>query len=547
MSAPLYSKYLASRFAGHRRYFRHGHWLGRWKWFLTWCVLGAMAAGLYYAWRDRDWLKAQTTHGELAGVHALWEHKCEACHRPPQLENTSLASVLDPGKRWLDLNCQACHAAPAHHASAVWKPTQSDSCAACHHDHQGRNSSLVRLADSHCVQCHDRLNDHHASAKTSFAPSITDFTLDHPEFASVAKQEIFARRMYFSHIRHMTPGLIQPGEQSAAKDAWTLEKIPEKYRDLYRQANQPDQLVRLECASCHQLDAATKLSMNNKLRSEGTYFQPIQFSAHCQTCHSGQLQTAHPLAGLIDQGSKKALPRMLELPHGLQPDVLEQYLHKTITADLMAVKGQLTDLPGRTTTRLDNNQEVSRVRREELRNEVESLLSKVQKAIYDETPAKVREQIHTGSSHCLHCHLIEGINPETRPQRIVRPEIPAVWNTSAKFNHVSHRGVSCVECHQGTVAESQRVPIEKERLHLPGRENCLQCHGPERRLLDPRDSLVKPRGGVRYGCTDCHRYHNGDHPQQGLGSRQRDPVEPRLKLEEYLRGISAQPNTGVRP
>ena len=76
------SKYLASRFTGHRRYFRDGSLLGRWKWFLCWCVLGVASVLFLFAWLNPGWLNAQSTHGELASVHALWDHKCDACHRP---------------------------------------------------------------------------------------------------------------------------------------------------------------------------------------------------------------------------------------------------------------------------------------------------------------------------------------------------------------------------------------------------------------------------------------------------------------------------------
>ena len=550
MSKPSYSKYLASRYAGHRRYFSEGHWLGRWKWLLTWCVLGAVAVVLFYSWNDRAWLNSQTTHGELAGVHALWDQKCDACHRPQSVENTSLASFFAPEHRWLDLNCQACHAAPAHHVNALWKPAQSDSCASCHHDHQGRMSSLVRIADSHCQQCHANLNEHHVKGKPGIASSVTDFPGNHPEFAAVANQDKHVRRMYFSHVRHMTPGLVNTvGSQSGTpKDAWNLDNIPEKYRDEYRKPNQTDQLVRLDCASCHQLDGARGKQLDTSLppRAEGAYFQPIQFSVHCQACHASQLQTPHPLAGLTDQGGKIAMPQTLDLPHHLQPPELEQYLRQKITTDLLAVKGNLIDLPSRSVSRLDSNQEISKARREQLRNEAELFLDKVQKAIYDETPVSIREQIHTGSAHCLHCHLTEGARLQARPVRIVPPQIPTIWNTRARFNHVSHRGVSCVECHQGTLSDKQSEPLERERLHLPGKDNCAQCHASEQKLLEAKDNSVKLRGGVRHGCTDCHRYHNGDHPLEGLGSLGRDPSDPKLKLEDYLRGGTIHPKSEVR-
>ena len=42
-------------------------------------------------------------------------------------------------------------------------------------------------------------------------------------------------------------------------------------------------------------------------------------------------------------------------------------------------------------------------------------------------------------------------------------------------------------------------------------------------------------GGVRHGCTDCHRYHNGDLPLQGRGANARNAAQP-LDLSEFLKG-----------
>ena len=41
--------------------------------------------------------------------------------------------------------------------------------------------------------------------------------------------------------------------------------------------------------------------------------------------------------------------------------------------------------------------------------------------------------------------------------------------------------------------------------------------------------------GVRHRCTDCHRYHNGDHALQGRGAPARDPKQM-LDLDSFLRG-----------
>jgi hypothetical protein len=74
-----------------------------------------------------------------------------------------------------------------------------------------------------------------------------------------------------------------------------------------------------------------------------------------------------------------------------------------------------------------------------------------------------------------------------------------------------------------------RLPPEKEKVLIEGIDSCRNCHQP----ATTHDGKVL--GGIRSDCTDCHRYHNGEHAMQGIGSRRRDPAV-RMTLEELLRG-----------
>lgn len=557
MPQASHSKYLASRFAGNRQYFRGSHWLKNWKWFLCWCVMGVALAGLYFSWNDRPWLNAQTTHGELASVHALWENKCDVCHREFNLENASFNSVMSPDKRWLDLNCTSCHTPPDHTRQAEWSKHQSQSCASCHHDHQGRGHSLVRIPDSNCVQCHANLSTitaklEHANEGASVANSITSFA-DHPEFRSVSGPDAYQRKMNFSHALHMTPGIVYQANQ---KNPVTLKDIPAEYRDFYKQPQQTEGIVQLDCASCHQLDSQ-RGTMNDKKRvgsklgleklagthradsnsglslpppGEGAYYLPIQFSVHCQACHS--LQTIHPLP---DKDNK---PRNMNIPHHLQPAELEKYLRDVLSADLLAQETP-SDPKNRTVRRLDNNDQISQALRQKIHSKVDELIAKVEKTIYDEPTEEIRAKQRLGGSNCMHCHLSapsgfeEPVRVGSKRLPIIPPRVPTVWNAKARFNHISHRAVSCIDCHEGTMPTGASGPyVEKEPLHLPGKQNCIQCHGPLQR--DTKSDRVF--GGVRYGCTDCHLYHNQDHPLQGPGSAWRDTANPKLTIQQFLRG-----------
>ena len=118
---------------------------------------------------------------------------------------------------------------------------------------------------------------------------------------------------------------------------------------------------------------------------------------------------------------------------------------------------------------------------------------------------------------CMKCHVGTGKGEghiDKIPDR-------SVWLTKAKFDHVSHRGATCASCHPGTgavVTDPKSAVIDKEPVAIAGLANCRTCHAP---------------GGVRHACTDCHAYHNGDHPLEGRGAKARYPQEPK-GLEAFL-------------
>ena len=120
---------------------------------------------------------------------------------------------------------------------------------------------------------------------------------------------------------------------------------------------------------------------------------------------------------------------------------------------------------------------------------------------------------------CLKCHAFDD---KEAPKRVLPANIPVVWQTHAKFNHVSHRAMECVSCH--AAAESA---ITKDVVMLPDIENCRACHAPAGRKSGA------PTGGVRHDCTGCHTYHNGDHATQGIGAAARNP-SLQMKSDDFL-------------
>src|SRR5581483_86808 len=86
----------------------------RWKRWLT-VLAGVATMGLLAACLASGNWKQTGSPGPVHNVHAAWEADCNRCHVP--FQPTAAANPLAPlltSARSADLNCQACHAGPAH-------------------------------------------------------------------------------------------------------------------------------------------------------------------------------------------------------------------------------------------------------------------------------------------------------------------------------------------------------------------------------------------------------------------------------------------------
>src|SRR2546425_8653036 len=187
-------------------YYKHPDRLQRMKLWLTLAALVPallwLVGGLVYSKQGQSLY----SRGAVAAVHAAWETKCEVCHtsyQPLSSENVAHRFVSNPHAS--DQKCTACHAGPVHHSKQSKDATAT--CATCHRDHQGRDASLVRLADAACTDCHSNLAGH-VTGTTTYQNSITVFdgNLDHhPEFRSVRENKD-PGNLKFNHALHLTAG-----------------------------------------------------------------------------------------------------------------------------------------------------------------------------------------------------------------------------------------------------------------------------------------------------------------------------------------------------
>jgi hypothetical protein len=505
-------------FRGNRHYF-HRRTPAEW-WRVRLVLVALIAAGgwVAYGMTNREERYADVTHGPLSRAHAPWETRCDACHAPFGSEDNQAGRLFQVRDRWRSFRCDGCHAGPSgdpknyspHYSTATGAHDDAASrdCSSCHHDHQGKDFALARVADSTCTRCHHDLKELHPA--TALAPVVTNFNRDHPPFRATEQARSYPRTLKFSHALHLSLGISHSAED-AGKHGLTPAKLPDQYRAEYRPftATGSDQdPIRLNCNACHT--------------PQGGYYQPVAFDKHCQACHALEVSALKSTAGITLQ--------KFDVPHRQPPAELERFIRGEVTRQVFAnSKLKLDPLPR--SDRLDSPREVPLP--PEFAKEVDSLVRKANELLYD-LPAAPQEAVPNlsrsslrGGHQCLKCHDGEpGATAFDPPKAIVRPNSPAVWLTRGRFDHPAHRAIDCAQCHADKQAAfvSPAERVVKEPLAIPGIDNCRQCHKPAK------------ESGVRDSCVDCHRYHAGGSTLHEI------PAERRLTIQQFLEG--ARPRRG---
>jgi hypothetical protein len=474
--------------------------------------LGAVALVVTLAWFGADlvWSDQGDFHasrGPVASVHQTWDAQCSACHVPfTPISSHSWAAPFLGNPKESGQRCQACHDGPTHHF--LQQPDLA--CGSCHREHRGREASLVNLPDSDCTQCHKNLGDHY-NLRPAFQFDVTRFSTDaHPEFRSI---KVDPGKLKFNHRLHLTAGMALVTDGGPIM---TLAKIPEPFRARYQdqQAAKDDRApVQLQCASCHQLDSGDFGVSNQQAkefpftllgkRSAGAYMLPIAYENQCQACHP--LTIERKIADDPQAGH-------LAIPHRLQPKEIHELLTNFFTSQL--ARGQAGFL----------EKTVSRP----LPGKMPGLLDSTVRETIAKNVEHAEKDMYLSKRLCAECHYFDGksvaeaIKMGRAPDLRVTPtEVPQVWFQHAKFNHTAHRAVQCADCH-GNAATSEK----HSDVLIPDHDTCVQCHTPATKAGTP---------GARFNCTECHRYHNGEHATQGIGAAKRNPRTLR-GIDDFLSG-----------
>jgi hypothetical protein len=503
-------------------------WLERGR-FLLAGIAAIVAIGWWGAGMRFHRADAWVSPGSVAAVHATWANDCNACHTDFQAIRGDALLTSSAARLAADQKCQKCHLVahqndplgPFGHHALTGNDFQLG-CTTCHHEHRGASQSLARTADGNCTMCHAR-DDLVKLAKGT--PAIADLKLvtqfsatGHPFFRSLGDPEIgpaspkqVPRKLkfaQFSHHLHMMPGMARDGDHQAV---WTLGQIAETDRGRYARKGQAlSEPVQLDCGSCHQLEnrgaERTKIGESPDAAlaggASGAYMLPVVYENQCRACHP---LTIEPCANLEDGADAKNAAKPCDtVPHRLGAarlaEEVEKYWQDRYFKDHPTLQQRLLPLPGSSQDTV--NQDAGDWVREHSRQSA-THLNRVCSKCHQPDDGEAREPQRQRPASAD--ELIDAIIPRVAPV-----EIPQKLLAHARFDHAAHRAVDCAACHQDaypakTAGDKLTDAEPKESsLMIANRDKCLECHSPR------QEDATSSRGGARFDCAECHRYHNRD-------------------------------------
>jgi hypothetical protein len=475
--------------------------------------------------------KRIASKGPVAKPHAIWDSNCEVCHESfVPINSWRWAPLPWSGSKADSTRCKNCHPGPPHHKVA--RMNDVPACAECHRDHRGRDASLLAVDNSTCTACHQNLPDHRREAahsvlvagKARKGENVSQFNEDHhPDLTdSWRARSSGPNRIKFNHARHLAAGLTLLPRGNPFTFGHLAE--PDRARYGWNAQQAITTPVKLECASCHQAEppeqsasALRRASDASAPRPQGAYMFPIVYENHCAACHRLQFEEKRP-----ERFARHGISARETLD-----DLRQLYLSEAAKGDPELLRQFVPPrpMPGQAPPR--TKPVVSHAVDEKVLIAAKLLFG----AAPDEaTPQKLN--LPQGRRGCVECHNLKpGAHPIVNSDslaslELVPVEMTPVWQQHAWFNHKSHGALKCIECH-GAVRTSTKNGGEAPLL--PGIDTCVKCHA------STRSQTATASGEASTACALCHRYHNGDQPDHGLGApARRGALE--MTIDELLMG-----------
>lgn len=393
--------------------------------------------------KKRNFLRRQTVRLSVAGmgiagiwliVGAVWGHM-----------NLYSPGAVSAPHAFVGTNCVACHSGPQ---KAVFSRTVTDhACESCHAGpvHHSNQIFAGRVgAQPSCASCHQEhrgrnfrpaiVSDRTCTQCHEALPQATAALPADPKGPAAG----FAASVTSFSGDHPEFRIIAEHR----KDETPIKLNHQKHLrpDL---PGSDGKKVQMLCGDCHHM------------KSDGTV-APVDFERDCRSCH--------PLA--FDERIRE------QAPHE-DPVIVEAFIRTAFSKY----------------TGNDPNQWKADVDWHPARKlaELNLLVDQAPRNL----PALLEQRIKASTrflfeKKCQECHLVKNL-ADPIPV-VVKPEIPRLWLTHARFSHTPHLSLQCQSCHKG-VAESSLT----SDVLLPSRSDCLQCHNPP---------------GAPSACATCHTYHD---------------------------------------
>jgi hypothetical protein len=188
------------------------------------------------------------------------------------------------------------------------------------------------------------------------------------------------------------------------------------------------------------------------------YMEPVTFSQNCAACHTLQFDKRF--------GNE-------QVPHE-KPEVVHAFLLKRF-GEYIATHPQAVHEVNPPDRQIPERIRVPRV----ARNATEWVQFRTDDAEW-----------LLWSKTCKQCH---SLSPDGGPLPVVaKSNLTARWLSHARFDHHSHRMMTCNACHANTLNSR-----ETSDVLLPGIQTCQQCHRED-----------KPKDAAEGRCFECHQYHD---------------------------------------
>ena len=371
--------------------------------------------------------------GSFSNAHRFFAADCATCHQG------AFAGIADS-------TCLSCHANVGAHSphgialASVGDKLASLRCADCHTEHRGLEGSVISKA-SFCLDCHKDLKE---AAPATGMEDVGGFPSGHPQFRATLVADAAQNKTVRVQLGGTPPAIDRPGLKFEHKVHMDTANYP-----LLVQAGRAVK----GCADCHVAEPS------------GQGFQPITYKNQCQSCH----QLTFDSVALPWQDAK--------VPHGDDTGAIASVWNYYAGRALQ---------DGASTSSADTQTQVSTKAAAALR------------VVFDEKRGCALCHYSAGGNGAWDTDkiLADALPPKGNPARVVAPvKLPVRFLPNAVFDHASHRGQACENCHTVAAAVSNGT----ERLMVPNLDNCTQCHGSENASFQAQST-----------CITCHVFHHSE-------------------------------------